>query len=174
MTNNIDLRQELKYILTLINDWLKYAEAKHGGLIILNSGLVIGILSSYGNIQSYISKLPTLFGLVCFGISVFLSILSQFPVTKNIFYLSNEVINPNLYFFGNLSQMDEKSFISELSKIESSFQPGKMDKDLINQILINSRITNNKLTIFKFASYLTAFGAGLIGISSVVKIIWHF
>ena len=44
----------------------------------------------------------------------------------------------------------------------------------INQILVNARITNTKFDFFKFASYFTAFGSGLIGLSSIIKIIWHF
>jgi|SRR5436190_7599395 len=169
----MEAKTELKYIFSNINDWLKFAEAKHGGLVVLNAGLVVGILSSYSNIQNFISKPLVLIGIFCFGISVFLSIISQFPVTQNIFYNKKTIQNPNLYFFGHLSHLDNQSFIDELKKVDTNFVTTKLDTDLINQILANARIAQAKFSFFKYASYLTALGSGLIGFSSIVKIIWH-
>ena len=170
----MEAKSELKYIFANINDWLKFAEAKHGGLIVLNAGLVVGILSSYSNIQNFIYKPTILIGIICFGISVFLSIISQFPVTQNIFYNKKVIPNPNLYFFGHLSHFDNQTFIEELKKVDDNFAPSKLDNDLINQILVNARITQAKYGFFKFSSYLTGFGSGLIGLSSIIKIVWHF
>lgn len=170
----MEAKPELKYIFSNINKWLKFAEAKHGGLVVLNAGLVVGILSSYSNIQVFITKPAVLIGVICLGISVFLSIISQFPVTQNIFYNKKEIQNPNLYFFGHLSHLDNITFIDELKKVDAAFAPTKLDNDIINQILVNSRIAQAKFSFFKFASYLTAFGSGLIGFSSIIKIVWHF
>ena len=64
----MEAKPELKYIFANINDLLKFAEAKHGGLIVLNAGLVFGILSSYTNIQNFIFKPSILIGIICFGI----------------------------------------------------------------------------------------------------------
>lgn len=169
-----EAKQELKYIFSNINEWLKFAEAKHGGLVVLNAGLVVGILSSYTSIQAFIFKPTVLIGVICFGISVFLSIISQFPITQNIFYNKKEIQNPNLYFFGHLSHFDNQTFIDELKKVDSNFSLTKLDTDLINQILVNARIAQAKFGYFKFASYLTAFGFGLIGVSSIFKIVCHF
>lgn len=170
----MEAKTELKYIFANVNDWLKFAEAKHGGLIVLNAGLLVGILSSYTNIQNFIFKPTILIGIICFGISVFLSIVSQFPVTQNIFYNKKATTNPNLYFFGHLSHFDNQTFIEEFKKEDTGFTPSKLDTDLINQILVNARITQAKFGFFKFASYLTALGFGLIGFSSIIKIVWHF
>lgn len=170
----MEAKPELKYIFANVNDWLKFSEAKHGGLIVLNAGLVFGILSSYSNIQNFIVKPIILIGIICFCISVFLSIISQFPVTRNIFYNQKTIQNPNLYFFGHLSHFDNQTFIDEFKKVDTSFTPSKFDTDLINQILVNARIAQTKFDFFKFASFFTAFGSGLIGLSSIIKIIWHF
>jgi hypothetical protein len=170
----MESKPEIKYIFSNINEWLKFAEAKHGALIIFNSGLVIGILSSYNNIQDYIFKPTILIGIICFGISVALSIFSQFPVTQNFFYNKKDINNPNLYFFGHLSHFDDVTFINELKKVDTNFVANKLDSDLINQILVNARITQAKFTFFKIASYLTAFGSGLIGFATIIKITCHF
>ena len=170
----MESKSELKYIFANINEWLKFAEAKHGGLVVLNAGLVVGILSSYSNIQNFIFKPAILIGIICFGISVFLSIISQFPVTQNLFYNKKTIQNPNLYFFGHLSHLDKQVFIDTFKLVDTGFIPSKFDTDLINQILVNARITQTKFSFFKLASYLTAFGSGLIGLSSIIKIVWHF
>jgi len=170
----MESNSELKYIFSNINELLKFAEAKNGGLMVLNTALVIGILSSYIGIQNFIFKQIFFIEIIFFGISVFLIIVSQFPITHNIFYNKNEFENPNLYFFEHLSHFDVETFITEFKKADNSFNPSKFDIDLINQILVNARITNTKFDFFKFASYFTAFGSGLIGLSSIIKIIWHF
>jgi hypothetical protein len=171
---NMGANSELKYIFANVNDWLKFAEAKHGGLIVLNAGLIIGILSSYSNIQNFIFKPAVLIGVISFGISVFLSIISQFPVTQNILYRRMTIQNPNLYFFIHLSNIDNNTFLDEFKKVEKDFNPSKFDSDLINQILVNARIAQSKFSFFKFASYLTAFGSGFIGFSTIIKFICHF
>ena len=174
MNQNMEAKSELKYIFANVNEWLKFAEAKHGGLVVLNAGLVVGILSSYSNIQNFTNKTTLLIGMICFGISVFISIISQFPVTQNLFYNKKDIANPNLYFFGNLSCLDNNSFIAEYQRTDIEFKPTKFDTDLINQILVNARITQSKFTLFKIASYITAFGSGLIGLTTIIKVIWHF
>jgi hypothetical protein len=170
----MEAKSELKYLFSNINDWLKFAEAKHAGLIVLNAGLVIGILSSYTNIQQFIFKPTVLIGMICFGVSVFISIISQFPVTENIFYNKKDIASPNLYFFGHLAHLDSEQFISIYRQIDTSFIPTKFDTDLINQVLVNARIAQSKYTLFKFGSYLTAFGFGIIGVSTIFKILCHF
>ncbi len=47
----MEANSKLKYIFSNIIDWLKFAEAKHGGSIALNSGFVIALLSKDNGIQ---------------------------------------------------------------------------------------------------------------------------
>src|SRR3954463_12600956 len=99
----MEARNELKFILSNVNDLLKFGEAKHAGLIILNSGFIFAIISSYDNIEHIVYKPMILTGTIAFGVSIFLSIISQFPVTSNKFYDKKEIADPNLYFFNHLA-----------------------------------------------------------------------
>lgn len=170
----MEAKKELKYIFSNVNDWLKFAEAKHAGLIILNSGFVVGILTIYEHSHSYTSKPFVLIGMICFGISIFTSLISQFPTMQNIFRDRKYSFTHNLYFYKSLASMNVISFVEELKKIDSGFTITKLDNDLINQILINSRITQSKFSIFRLSSYITVLGLGIIGLSSIIKILWHF
>lgn len=170
----MEAKAELKYIFSNINDLLKFGEAKHGGLLVLNSALVIGIISSYGTLAHLTIKPILLLGIISFGLSVSLSIISQFPITHNIIFDKKDLAHTNIYFYGHLAQIDFDQFIATYKLADSKFDPNKFDIDLINQILVNSRIARAKFIIFKFASYCTAFGFGIIGLSTIIKIIWHF
>jgi hypothetical protein len=170
----MESKPELKYMFSNINEWLKFAETKHAGLIILNTALVIGILSSYGIIKHCLFKPSIVVGIVCFGLSVFISIISQFPVTQNAIFRKKVVENPNLYFFEHLANFEVQDLINNLEINYDKFNPTKLDCDLMNQILVNARITQTKFTLFKYSSYVCAFGFGIIGISSLIKILCHF
>ena len=169
----MEAKTELKYILSNINDLLKFGEAKHGGLLVLNSVLVIRIISSYSKLAHLTIKPILLIGIISFGISVSLSIVSQFPVTHNIFYNKKDLNATNIYFYGHLAHIDLDQFIVAYKLTDENFNPTKFDTDLINQILVNSRITRRKFILFKYASYCTAFGFGIIGLSTIIKVIWH-
>ena len=167
----MDAQNELKYIHSTINDLLKFGEAKHGGLVVLNSGFVIGLISSYRNIEHLVNKPMILLGCIFFGASIFFSIVSLFPNTTNIFHNKKEIENPNIYFFRDLANLDKELFISIYKQMDTTFNPTKFHTDLINQILVIARITRSKFSLFKIASYLTALGIGVIGISTIIEII---
>jgi hypothetical protein len=167
------MNTELKMIFANVNDWLKFAEAKHAGLVILNTAVVIGLLTCYSSVCIFLFKPIFLIGLLCIGLSILLSAISQFPVTENIFFNRKAINNPNLLFFGHLANLDASDFVIELKAIDTTYAPTKFDLDLINQILINSRIAQTKFTIFKIAVSLSIFGSGIIVFTSLIKTVWH-
>ncbi len=170
----MEARNELKYILSHTYDLLKFAEAKHAGLIILNTCLTVGVISSYNIISNITYKPMLLIGVIALGLSVFVSIISQFPITSNKFYTKTEIENPNIYFFEHLAGLNHEDFILVYKKIDNAFTPVKFHNDLINQILVNARIVRSKFLCFKIASYLTVFGIGVIGTTTIMKVIFHF
>lgn len=166
------MNDELKYIFGNVNEWLKFSEAKHAGLIVLNSAIIIGVISSYSNFSAF-EKIPTVISLSFLGISIFLSLIAQFPITSNYLIRENPSIqNLNIYFFGDLSKISENDFVTEFKKTAPNFNPSNSEKNLINQILVNSKVTASKFLVFKFCCYISTFGIGLLGVSTLIKIIW--
>lgn len=166
------MKNELKYIFENVNDWLKFSEAKHAGLIVLNTALIIGILSSFISLSKYVYKIPTLLLLTSLGISLAGSLFSQFPKTSNFLIRRETNLQPNIYFFGDLGKISLQQFVKEFKKSNNEFEPDNSDKKLINQILINSRITCMKFKLFKFCTWATIFGIGVFGFSAIIKILW--
>ncbi len=92
------MKDELKYIFGNVNDWLKYAEAKHAGLLVLNSAIIIGLISSYS--KGFFYKYPVFISVIIFGISIFISLIAQYPKTSNYLIRYKKSIHPtNRVFF---------------------------------------------------------------------------
>ncbi len=160
------MKDELKYIFGNVNEWLKFSEAKHAGLIVLNSAIIIGILSST---KMPFEKWTTIISLSVFTISIVASLISQFPKTSNFLVRYENIQNPNIYFFGDLAKIKMTDFITEFKNSFPNFNANQSDKNLINQILINSKITSAKYKIFKFCCWLTVFGIGFLAFSSFLN-----
>ena len=142
------MKDELKSIFLNVNEWLKFAEAKNAGLLVLNSGVIFGILTIYKDYQHSLPKTIILLALIFFGLSMLLSIISLFPRTHNILPKQKKFKNPNLYFAGHLCKLDINDFKTELFKIHTTHIFDKFEEDLLNQIIVNATITTRKYHFF--------------------------
>ena len=157
------MRDELKTIFSNVNEWLKFAEAKNAGITAFNAAIIIGLSSAFPDIQNYINKYAFLGGIFILGISILLAFNSQFPQLDNEELASSKIEKPNLYFFGNLSKLTTTDFVLELQKRESGFVASQFDLDIINQIIINS-----KIAVFKYNNFKNALITSIVGISIIV------
>ncbi len=166
------MKDELKYILGIINDLQRFAEAKHAGLIVLNSAIIIGVLSSFSSLHIY-EKYSVIISLSLLGISIFGSLIAQFPVTSNIHNTSQSINNPNIYYFEHLSKISINEFLNEFKTSHPSFIADNSDRNIINQILVNAKITSTKFFVFKYCVYISTVGIGFLGFSTLLKVLWH-
>lgn len=167
----MEANSEIKYIYSDCYDHLKFAETKHGGLIVFNGAVIIGVLSCYGTISHIICKPSLVIGIIALGISIIISIVSQFPKTSNKISNKKDFKECNLYFYQHLSQLNEDSFIEKFKLIDKDFEPNNFDKLLINQILVISCIATNKFRLFKCAIYPTIIGLGIITLGTIMKLL---
>jgi len=168
------MRQEINEIFQNVNEWLKFAEAKHAGLIVLNSGIIFGILSIYKDYKTVINWHLILTVIIIIGISVILSLISLFPTTKNTIKKDKHINTiPNLYFFGSLSKLNEDELKNELLKSNPNYKFNRFENDLINQIIVNSNTTIKKYRLFKIAVLFTTLGLAIPIINLIVKLLCH-
>src|SRR5690606_21386118 len=125
---------------------LKFAELKHSGLIVFNGAVIVGIISAYTTLISLVNENVLKITLTILFLSIFLSLISQFPKISNIFSTYKIINSPNILFFGHLKNLDTNKFVEEYKKCNNE-ELTTLDINLINQILINSRIANNKYQI---------------------------
>lgn len=147
------MKADIKFIYQTISEWLKFAEAKHAGLLFLNSGIMFGILTFLNYSGNNFLKFIIYLSFFCLGLSILFSIISLLPVTSNSMKHKKKFENANLYFTGNLSELDVPEFKSELSLIYADYVFDKFDVDLLNQIIVNSTFTTRKYKIFKLSVF---------------------
>jgi len=145
---------ELKDILSNVVDQLKFAETKLAALLTYNGVLLFGI-SRVATSTNHLSELNYLiaFAILTILFSFILLVLGFFPKTDNNSYLCGKPKNPNIVFFGHIKHLDTETFLRlyyEKNGTESSSQKA-IDKEIANQIIVNSGIASKKFGLFKIA-----------------------
>lgn len=160
-----NILEELKYVLNIMHDQVKYAENKNSALIVLNAGLVFGIISNFETFKklfdikifNFLINITdnqyksALFGiLTCLFTSMLISLISFIPqVTQNI--LEKQTSSNILLFSSNSTFKNSLILKNEYTKkyrIQSRYE-----NDIYNQILNLSRIADRKYKLFKIAIY---------------------
>jgi hypothetical protein len=153
----------LNTIFNNINRWLEFAEKKNAYIFSFFSLMVI--FTPFVSKLTYISsllKISLCIFYALYTITIICTLLSLFPTTK----ISEEVIKfgmnkklsntDNLLFWGDICKYSSEEFKSEISeKYNLEFDSEKLSNDLIDQIIVNARITRNKMEYFKRAVVLT-------------------
>lgn len=163
MENSGTVYDKLKDIFINVNEWLKFAEAKHAGLIVLNSGIIFGILT----LQSGLPGIVLVFAVLFVGASLYTSFASLFPLTLKSIEDKKDFDQINVYFSGDLARLgkdDLKQIIQKQMKITHAFDG--MEEDLIQQIIANARVAARKYFLFKVALILLM--AGLLPVFACV------
>lgn len=159
MENSGTVYDKLKDIFINVNEWLKFAEAKHAGLIVLNSGIIFGILT----LQSGLPGIVLVFAILFVGASLYTSFASLFPLTLKSIEDKKDFDQINVYFSGDLARLgkdDLKQIIQKQMKITHAFDG--MEEDLIQQIIANARVAARKYFLFKVALILLMTGLLLV------------
>ena len=145
----------LKDIFHNVNDWLKFAEAKHGALVALNSGVIYGILSVYRQFP-FIPSCVIFISVCLLGTSIFLSFLSLFPRSEKKDLKKKKPAGANLFFSKDLCLYSAEDLKEELNKRSNTAHVFTgLEDDLIHQIILNSYISTRKYKLFKIAIITT-------------------
>jgi hypothetical protein len=160
-----DLEARLIVILGMVNDWLKFAEAKNAVLVALSGAATGGILSYLSSNADVAASLVV--GLVAAQLVLLLSLLvalvSFFPQTDLARWLTRNDEptdeSDNLYFYGHLAKYAPHDLVERIASLyvgtgQCPVPPYRSHLDLASQIVINSRIAAAKLRLFAIATAL--------------------
>lgn len=156
-SSTVELR--LSRTLSLVNEWLRFAEAKNGAIVAAAFGVAFGItqlipkgfFAEIGWPQLYvIAFLSQLFLSVCMGVTSFL------PVTdiRKLLPSGEKSETDNLLFFGDLMKYSPDALLAEVQERqlpEAVDGASRIDRDFAEQIIINARITSWKFICSKWA-----------------------
>lgn len=152
--------EKLKDIFSNINDWLKFAEAKSATLIACNGALIFGIsglISSFELKGAYLLYCILMLALCILSIAIcFLSIIPSLsmPWEKKPSGTSDK---DNLIYFSDIAKYTPVAYLNALKdKLElNDFEFTGYQRDISNQIIINSVIAEKKYRAFQNAIWLT-------------------
>jgi hypothetical protein len=142
------MNDTLDTIFKNINEWLRFAEAKHSGLLVIGIGLLFIIGRILRQPKSIIWRLLFIMPAILIGVSIFISLSSFSPTLKSANRATYTSATDNVYFFGSVAHMDTARFKS-LIKEDSVYHFNRVENQLIDQIIVNSRITTSKMNAFK-------------------------
>ncbi|MEA5622794.1 hypothetical protein [Nostoc sp. UHCC 0251] len=166
-----EVTEKLTKIFQIVNDWLKFAEAKNAVLLgFSGAGMAatLAYLSAASNIPKsiYIGFLTTTSFLCLCSLVCSLSFLPKTNLEYIVWKKSKPQVNykfrisdnDNFYYFGHLFKYKTSELIDAINRLYFEGQISNVQKkeyfDLSNQIIVNSEITYLKFKLFSFALYI--------------------
>lgn len=158
-----------------VNYWVDYADKKSSYIITLFTVLSAFITFILNKYNDYIIVLGSFIFIIFYIISLFLLLCSLLPITnkfKNINSKSNiNKSKDNLLYFGDIAKYDNDSYKTALYNRYQIVNSDNYILDLINQIVINSKITYRKFKLSERICCLLFIGLGIYLFSIVAYFI---
>jgi len=180
------MTEKLLCILQIVNDWLKFAEAKNAVLLAFCSGAntaIITYLSTASTIPNFF-RYGLLFSIFLLCISSLICSLSFLPKTDIEHFVGSRANkksksllkdSDNFYFFNNLNKYQPDDLLEAINrlycggKVQKPYK--KEDLDIASQITINSEIASTKFRFFRRALWLLILSIFTVLISLVITIL---
>jgi len=167
------VEERLRYILTTVNEWLKFAEAKNGALLVADIAILFGVFrllneSTGPKVFIYLA----IFLVIVSTISSLVSFIPQLKVSSFIPKKRTEK-EASLIFYGHIAKYEPQSYIKALYA-ESGAEPAaiaSIEVDYAQQIITNSRIALRKYLCFNVGLWLTVLALLFLLVASLVSIV---
>jgi hypothetical protein len=155
------MEDRLHRILKSVDEWLRFAEAKNGALIVANGAIVFGALKALEAPRA----LPPWVLLYVYAATAVISLagvialLSFLPETTLSWLGSTKRPAPedNLLFYGHAASYDPRGYLEALYE-RAQLRPtsvSPLEEDYAEQIIVNSRIALRKFGLFTIALWIT-------------------
>ncbi len=155
------MEERLQIILSNVNEWLKFAEAKNAVLVAANAATIFGaaqIILGERALDVYMYWYLYLFMLFIASGAIF-ALCSFLPQVRLPWLTATGATyeHDNLIFYGDIAKYNPKDYVVALYNADGQahVQPSTIDLDYAEQIVVNSRITLRKYEFFRYALWLT-------------------
>ena len=167
------MEERLRYILTTVNEWLKFAEAKNGALLVADIALLFGVFRLLN--ESTGQKVFIYLAIFLVIVSAISSLVSFIPQLKLSSFTPRKRTEKeaSLIFYGHIAKYEPQSYIKALYA-ESGSAPAaiaSIEVDYAQQIIINSRIAVRKYLCFNVGLWLTVLALLFLLMASIMSVI---
>ncbi len=160
------MEEKLKLIFANINDWLKFAEAKNAALITVDGAALFCVLNIFNEnnkgLEPYKYVLIALSAILL--ASVIIAFVSFIAKIKNMECKGYKLLeSDNLTFYGHICKYSAETYLKAIYKKyevrEVDYDTiSNFEKDLANQIIVNSQIVLKKIKLFNKGVLITLAG----------------
>jgi len=173
---HVDTR--LLIILNMVGDWLKFAEAKNAGLVVLTGTGITAILTLLTGDRN--PGRPVELGLIWTEIFLSLSLLlatysflpKLLPPVDTTMEPADSQAPANYYFYGDLAKCASSDMlIAAIAGERREYPPSESDRYLANQIIANSRIATRKFRIFSLSASMAYLAVAPIPIVLLIELV---
>ena len=164
-----EVEDRLRYILSLVNEWLKFAEAKNGALLAVDSAMIFGVfkLSESGWPHVGLFYL-TISVLIASAVSCLISFIPKLKMPT--FTMKREPDSgDSLIYYGHIAKYNPENYLKALygQADTGSVSPSSLEVDYAKQIVTNSRIALRKYFCFTVALWFAVGALTLLLIASL-------
>jgi len=167
------VEERLRYILTTVNEWLKFAEGKNGALLVADIAILFGVFRLMNELTDQrVFIYLGIFLVIVSAISSLVSFIPQLKVSSSTPKKRTEK-EASLIFYGHIAKYEAQSYIEALYA-ESGSEPtsiAPIEVDYAQQIIMNSRIAVRKYLCFNVGLWLTVFALLFLLVASLMSVI---
>jgi Family of unknown function (DUF5706) len=170
-----EMEDRLKYILSAVNDWLRFAENKNAAVLVADSALMFGVLTLLKDVaapKTWIVGCVS-FGVLLLSLSAVCSLVSFIPKLEIPWLSSRRKAkeDDNLLFYAHIANYEPLSYLNTLYA-QCDTKPGTLliEVNYAGQIVINSRIALKKYRCFCVGVYLTVVAVLTLVITGLVYV----
>jgi len=171
MSNGIET---LKYIFTLMADWLKFAETKNAAIIAFNGSVLLALVGLSTTIFNFHG---------CFQLAFLSLFIGNFVSLLCALWAVRPRINPdtqrnkkyqetdNVLFFGDIYNFREEEYLKALKdkhEIKDIDPTKPLFLSMAKQIIVNAEITKIKFNCFWFAWLSTFLGIAASAVFAII------
>lgn len=150
------MNERLEWILSHVNSWLAFAEAKNGAILVLDGALLIASAQVAADHwpANELARVYVVSAWACLAVAILVALFSFLPKTQIPLLKPKQTPadTDNLLFFGHIKKYSARTYLTHVADIyEVHVQNTRLETDLATQIVTNARIATWKYTCFKVA-----------------------
>jgi hypothetical protein len=144
------MEERLSHILTLTNDWLKFAETKNTGLLVFTGALSLGVLQRVNEHVAPHVRYIAAIGLVLLAGAALCALASFNPYLKpgKLKAPAPPADDDNMIFFGHTAKYTPKEYLKRIAALSP---PANDENSGIQEHYAHQIITNARIALRKYA-----------------------
>jgi hypothetical protein len=160
------MEERLRYILTLTNDWLKFAETKNAALLVFCGALGLGVLQRLTSQAALHVRCVAVVGLGLLAAAAFCALVSFIPKLdpEHLPAPGKPDDNDNLLFYGHTAKYSPQQYLDRLTAL----CPPPVTAPGIPEQHAQQIITNARIALKKYAWFTRGVRLGVIAVSTFI------